>query len=296
MLKNMLGLLPHPFPSAAPVSLIKVAWLSHSCRITMKRLDLFTALLCSLSWIFISGSGPETVEVRQGEDVTLACSNTSTEQSQSIWFRLVNRTKPNAIASMFIPTQKALICPGFDKTKFEMTSNISTLFVHIMRADGAKPGYCEGYKSGKFVMGVTNSSVFLNITQVDVSDSGSCFCGFYTEGLLYFTGVQLNIKGDNESYEKDNHTHGEKLDSLPMICMGCLSTFLLMIIIGLIVKLRKLQRAHKPQKTPTTLERNDFEEIEELKYATVAFQPKQGRQRRDAEPNVIYSATRLNRN
>ncbi|TWW63277.1 hypothetical protein D4764_03G0002850 [Takifugu flavidus] len=118
---------------------------------------------------------------------------------------------------------------------FKWVSGTNAVCVSVMIGDGAKPGYCEGYKSGKFVMGVTNSSVFLNIIQVDVSDSGSYFW-------------------DNESYEKDNHTHGEKRDSLLMICMGCLSTFLLMIIIGLIVKLRKLQRAHKPQKTPTTLE------------------------------------------
>lgn len=103
-----------------------------------------------------------------------------------------------------------------------------------MTGDEANPGYCEGYKSGKFVMGVKNSSIFLKISQVDVSDSGSYFCGVYTEGLLYFTGVQLNIKGktmyknyptdklevecvfislkgDKETHEKDNHTHGGKI-------------------------------------------------------------------------------------
>ncbi|XP_029696265.1 uncharacterized protein [Takifugu rubripes] len=229
----------------------------------MKRLVALLSI-CALARVSVSALRVKTVDSQPGKEATLTCSRICQQSCLTFWFKWVSGT--NAVC------------------------------VSVMIEDGAKPGYCEGYKSGKFVMGVTNSSVFLNITQVDVSDSGSYFCGFYTEGLLYFTGVQLNIKGDNESYEKDNHTHGEKLDSLPMICMGCLSTFLLMIIIGLIVKLRKLQRAHKPQKTPTTLERNDFEEIEELKYATVAFQPKQGRQRRDAEPNVIYSATRLNRN
>lgn len=78
---------------------------------------------------------------------------------------------------------------------FKWDSGTNAVCISVMTADEVKPGYCEGYKSGKFVMGVNNTSIFLNIIQVDVSDSGSYFCGFYTEGLLYFTGVQLNIKG-----------------------------------------------------------------------------------------------------
>ncbi|TWW63276.1 hypothetical protein D4764_03G0002840 [Takifugu flavidus] len=216
MLKNMLGLLPHPFPSAARLSLIKVAWLSHSCRITMKRLDLFTALLCSLSWIFISGSGPETVEVRQGEDVTLACSNTSTEQSQTIWFRLVNRTKPNAIASMFTPTQKALICPGFDKTKFNMTSNISTIFVHIMRAD--------------------------------LSDSGLYFCGIYGQKCIEFSAVTfLNVTqfqdGEDDKLNDLNESQNQCSDTSPKlnIILSGLCILLTIIIIALAFKVKNLK-------------------------------------------------------
>lgn len=138
-----------------------------------------TMSLFSVSgWIFILGSGPETVEVRQGEDVTLACSNTSTEQSQTIWFRLVNRTKPNAIASMFIPTQKALICPGFDKSKFNMTSNISTIFVHIMRADLSDSGhYFCGIYTHKCIE--LSAVTFLNVTQFQgkiIIYCLTCFC------------------------------------------------------------------------------------------------------------------------
>lgn len=81
-------------------------------------------------------------------------------------------------------------------------------------------------------MGVNGSSVFLKIIKVDVSDSGSYFCGLYTEGIMNFTVVQLNIKGkmmykefptdkleaecvfislkgDKESHEKDNPTNGK---------------------------------------------------------------------------------------
>lgn len=122
-----------------------------------------TMSLFSVSgWILISGSGPETVEVRQGEDVTLACSNSSTVPAQTVWFRLVNRIKPNVIASMFSPTKDALICPGFDKSRFKMTSNISTIFVHITRAD--------------------------------LSDSGLYFCGIYINQCIEFSTVTfLNV-------------------------------------------------------------------------------------------------------
>lgn len=111
----------------------------------------------------------KTVDSQPGKEATLTCSRICQQSCLTFWFKWVSGT--NAVC------------------------------VSVMIGDGAKPGYCEGYKSGKFVMGVTNSSVFLNIIQVDVSDSGSYFCGFYTERLLYFTGVQLNIKGKMMSKE-----------------------------------------------------------------------------------------------
>ncbi|XP_056882185.1 uncharacterized protein LOC130522153 isoform X2 [Takifugu flavidus] len=170
------------------------------------------------SWIFISGSGPETVEVRQGEDVTLACSNTSTEQSQTIWFRLVNRTKPNAIASMFTPTQKALICPGFDKTKFNMTSNISTIFVHIMRAD--------------------------------LSDSGLYFCGIYGQKCIEFSAVTfLNVTqfqdGEDDKLNDLNESQNQCSDTSPKlnIILSGLCILLTIIIIALAFKVKNLKSA-----------------------------------------------------
>uniref|UniRef100_A0A673CHV0 Ig-like domain-containing protein n=1 Tax=Sphaeramia orbicularis TaxID=375764 RepID=A0A673CHV0_9TELE len=83
-----------------------------------------------------------TVEVRPDEDATLLCSNYTSSSTQILWFRVVKRSEPNKIASIFDPSK----VDSFENGKFEVTSNIS----HI----------------------------FLKIKQVNVSDSGLYFCGF----------------------------------------------------------------------------------------------------------------------
>ncbi|XP_041840413.1 uncharacterized protein LOC121639317 [Melanotaenia boesemani] len=112
----------------------------------MRKFSLITVLLlCSHSWICES----QTVEVQQGEDVTLLCSNISTSPTTTEWFRVVNRTKPSCISAMY-------------------------------GAEG-KPSLCDGLKDGKFEMSSNMSTVFLRIKQVDFSDSGLYFCGFYVK-------------------------------------------------------------------------------------------------------------------
>lgn len=159
-------------------------------------------------WIFISGSGPETVEVSQGKDVTLACSNISTEHSQTVWFRLVNRINPNAIASMFSPTLGALNCPGFDKSKFKMTSNISTLFVHIMRADSSDSGlyFCGMYTHHCIEF---STVTFLNVTQFQGKIIIYCLTCFSNKWRVFWShlffvkdGEDDNLNDLNESQSK----------------------------------------------------------------------------------------------
>ncbi|KAL7374510.1 hypothetical protein ABVT39_001997 [Epinephelus coioides] len=106
-----------------------------------------TSLLCSLSWISVSVSESHTVEVQPGEEVTLLCSNFSSSPTQTVWFTLANRTQPRCISRMYSSVEPASFCSGAESGKYEMTSNIST--------------------------------VFLKIKHVDISDSALYFCGFY---------------------------------------------------------------------------------------------------------------------
>ncbi|XP_070786345.1 uncharacterized protein [Enoplosus armatus] len=114
----------------------------------MGNLTLTTALLlCSFSRVSVSVSEYQTVDAQSGEEVTLQCSNFSSALSQVFWFRAVKRSEPRCIGFMYQPFKAASPCDGLQKGKFELRSNISTLF--------------------------------LEIKQVDSSDSGLYFCGYY---------------------------------------------------------------------------------------------------------------------
>uniref|UniRef100_A0A673CJJ6 Ig-like domain-containing protein n=1 Tax=Sphaeramia orbicularis TaxID=375764 RepID=A0A673CJJ6_9TELE len=116
-------------------------------------------LLCSLSWIFTSVSESVTVEVRPDGDATLLCSN-YTSSTQILWFRVVKRSEPHRISSIFDPSK----VDSFQNGKFEVTSNIS----HI----------------------------FLKIKQVNVSDSGLYFCGHYIQqSPVIVHPTYLDVKG-----------------------------------------------------------------------------------------------------
>uniref|UniRef100_A0A3B4YGX5 Immunoglobulin domain-containing protein n=1 Tax=Seriola lalandi dorsalis TaxID=1841481 RepID=A0A3B4YGX5_SERLL len=129
----------------------------------MNTFNLITVLLlCSFSWISVSVSQSQTVDVQSGKDVTLHCSNLSSYNSLTFWLRLVNKT------------------------------NVSCISVLIR--SGSKIEYCDGYQSRKFEMSSNISTVFLKIIQVDFSDSGLYFCGFYTSGRLVFSEIDLHVQ------------------------------------------------------------------------------------------------------
>uniref|UniRef100_A0A3Q2WYS0 Uncharacterized LOC106632560 n=1 Tax=Haplochromis burtoni TaxID=8153 RepID=A0A3Q2WYS0_HAPBU len=117
-----------------------------------------------LGWIFISGSEVHTVTVQRGEDVTLQCSNISTSPTHTEWFRVINTTKTSCISSMFGSHGQASFCNGFQNGKFNMSSNVT--------------------------------SVFLKMTEVGLSDVGLYFCGFYMDvHIIISNAVELRFEG-----------------------------------------------------------------------------------------------------
>ncbi|XP_032363546.1 uncharacterized protein LOC116676747 isoform X2 [Etheostoma spectabile] len=127
--------------------------------------SLITALiLCSISWISVSGSESltETVEGRPGGEVTLTCSNMSSKDAPTFWLRVVNRTKASWISTMTSSAGNPLYRVGNQDGKFHMSSNISTLFLQIKR--------------------------------VDVFDSGLYLCGFYIGGRFNSSTIHFNVK------------------------------------------------------------------------------------------------------
>ncbi|XP_039677604.1 uncharacterized protein LOC120572373 isoform X1 [Perca fluviatilis] len=241
----------------------------------MKRSLITALILCSISWISVSGSEShtETVEGRPGGEVTLTCSNPSNRDATTLWFRVVNRTKASWISMMASSTVKPLYSNGIQNGRFNMSTNISTLF--------------------------------LQIKHVDVSDSGLYFCGFYIGGRFNFSAIHFNVKDSDDSHddadrksESSDESHDDNDDrkceksdgtaKLMSLILGALTVLLLMVIIGLVVKNQKLQKAANEEQNPQQPENRASEE---LNYAAVAFRPKT-RKTREVEPNVVYASTR----
>uniref|UniRef100_A0A3Q3RQW2 Immunoglobulin domain-containing protein n=1 Tax=Mastacembelus armatus TaxID=205130 RepID=A0A3Q3RQW2_9TELE len=122
-------------------------------------------LLCSYSWVSVSGSESQTVQVQPGEEITPLCPNISTTPTQTDWLRLVNRTKSSCVSSLYESEGSPSFCHGFQNGKYEMSSNVST--------------------------------VFLKIKHVDLSDSGLYFCGFYIKKHTVIAEViELSVQGE----------------------------------------------------------------------------------------------------
>uniref|UniRef100_A0A4W6DPW3 Ig-like domain-containing protein n=1 Tax=Lates calcarifer TaxID=8187 RepID=A0A4W6DPW3_LATCA len=233
----------------------------------MRSFILITALfLYSYNWISVSVSETQTVEVQLGQEVTLLCPNISKHPTQADWFRLVNRTEVSCVSAMYKSDGEASFCDGF-QNRFEMSSNIT--------------------------------AVFLKIKRVDFSDSGLYFCGFYINAHTVISNtVHLNVQDGDFDNEVDFKTESKEtpdgITNLMTVVLGALTVFLTIVIIVLAVKIRKLQTAVNEE--PQT-ERNKNLGSDDLNYAALSFQSKPKRKRRppserELEPNVVYAATR----
>uniref|UniRef100_A0A3Q3MIP5 Uncharacterized LOC110005886 n=1 Tax=Labrus bergylta TaxID=56723 RepID=A0A3Q3MIP5_9LABR len=102
------------------------------------------------SWISVSGSESQTVEVQSGEDVTLMCSGLDKIVRVRYWLKLVKGTDIQCVSTM--------------------TSHNSTVT------------YRDRFSNHKFTMSSNTSTIFLKMKQVDFSHSGLYLCGFSSEG------------------------------------------------------------------------------------------------------------------
>ena len=114
-------------------------------------------------WISASVSQYQTVEAQPGEEVTLQCNNISKYDTQTFWSRLVNRTKISCVVVKLKYASNVTACDGYEQKKYEVKSDIST--------------------------------VFLNIKKVDSSDSGLYYCGIFVNGIPVLTPIHLKVNG-----------------------------------------------------------------------------------------------------
>nr|XP_029131702.1 uncharacterized protein LOC114918191 [Labrus bergylta] len=119
-------------------------------------------LLCSLSWISVSGSESQTVEVQSGEDVTLMCSGMDKHVSVRYWLKLVKGTDIQCVSTMTSHNSEVTYHDGFSNHTFTMSSNTST--------------------------------IFLKVRSVELNDSGIYYFGFNKDGRPFFTTIHLKIK------------------------------------------------------------------------------------------------------
>uniref|UniRef100_A0AAX7V0L9 Ig-like domain-containing protein n=1 Tax=Astatotilapia calliptera TaxID=8154 RepID=A0AAX7V0L9_ASTCA len=164
------------------------------------------ALSCFFScWIATSGSEFQTSEVQAGKTVTLQCTKNFTYDVTTFWFRLVNGTTVNSIA----------VKPVASIVK-----------------------YNTEFQTGKFEMTKNTSVLFLKIKQVDVSDSALYFCGYFSEGRLNLSVMQLKVGGTYEHQDDMDciSQQAHEVAKLTSVTLGVLSAFLLMVITVLAVQ------------------------------------------------------------
>ncbi|XP_018529725.1 uncharacterized protein LOC108896026 isoform X1 [Lates calcarifer] len=225
---------------------------------TMKTFTFITALiLCSLSWISVSVSETQTVESQPGLHVTLLCSNISTYPTTTTWSRVVNRTEAGCVSSMYGSNSNASYCDGFQRGKFEMTSNMSI--------------------------------VFLNINQVDFYDAGLYLCGFYIDGQTVFRVINLRVQEGHDEPRDD--MDGKKESKLTSEILTTVTVLHLMFSFGLVVKIRKLQTAAKEEHQNLRQRENvDSEYLMRLYSPTI--RNRRPASEREVETHVIYTASR----
>ncbi|KAM3590000.1 uncharacterized protein V6R79_001694 [Siganus canaliculatus] len=216
-----------------------------------------TALLSTCSLICVSVSEFHTVEVQPGEDATLLCSNFTRYISHIMWFKLENTPNISLISSMKDSNDTATFHNGTQEGKFNMTSNSSTVFLHIK--------------------------------EVNSSDSGLYFCGhYYDKKPVIYSGTYLKTEVISLL-----EVFPATMD-LTSVTLGATITLLMTVIAGLLLKIRKLQTAVRVEPNPP---HNEIAVSDNINYAAVTFRSKSTRRSNflpddPLDSNVVYAATR----
>uniref|UniRef100_A0A3P8TJJ1 Ig-like domain-containing protein n=1 Tax=Amphiprion percula TaxID=161767 RepID=A0A3P8TJJ1_AMPPE len=214
----------------------------------MRGFTSFTVLLlCSHSWM------SESHTVESGDEVTLMCSNISTSPTLAEWFRVVNRTKPRCISAMYGADGTPSFCDGFQMGKYEMTSNITT--------------------------------VFLKIKQVDISDAGLYFCGFYIKHTLIANSTELSIQG-KITVALLYVLFVDKPDTIAYLMsmiLGGLTVLLTIVVLVQAVKIWKLQKG---------TDESDDVNYAAVTFQTRLKRHHGPAAKREMETHVVYAATR----
>uniref|UniRef100_A0A3Q2R3G7 Uncharacterized LOC105925526 n=1 Tax=Fundulus heteroclitus TaxID=8078 RepID=A0A3Q2R3G7_FUNHE len=212
----------------------------------------------------------QTVEVHHNEDITLFCSNISQSATQTEWFRVINRTEPSCISSMYGAEGVASYCNGIQNEKFEMSSNTKT--------------------------------VFLQIKRVDPWDCGLYLCGFYmNKHTVIGNATHLTIKDSNDELDSKNKKEADQQTDLMLGILGALTFLLSVAVIILAVKNRKLQTVQqrfwnfegKGTLNPPLSTQNNLDS-DDLNYTALSFQADSKRCHRPApneelQSHVVYA-------
>uniref|UniRef100_A0A3P9Q6F7 Immunoglobulin domain-containing protein n=1 Tax=Poecilia reticulata TaxID=8081 RepID=A0A3P9Q6F7_POERE len=132
----------------------------------MMNINVILVFLFTFSWITKSEFEFLSVVVQPGEDVTLLCPNLSNIFEHIFWYKLIDGSNVSRISSISTAGSEAHLFDGFQREKFNMTSNITNFF--------------------------------LNIKQVNFSDSGLYICGTISPSCLkIFSETYLQVEGKN---------------------------------------------------------------------------------------------------
>uniref|UniRef100_A0A3B4V5T5 Uncharacterized LOC111226932 n=1 Tax=Seriola dumerili TaxID=41447 RepID=A0A3B4V5T5_SERDU len=178
----------------------------------MMDLAMLTALFC---WISVSVSEFHTVEVQSGEEVTLMCTNFTSSISHIVWFRLDNGPNATCICSMLSSNANVPLSDGFQNGKFNMTSNMTTLFLQIKQVDSSDSGlyFCGSnwnYRS------IIVSATYL---KVQGKTSVNVILGAVTVSLIIAaTGIAVTLKLFNMKNKSKNLDSGDLKDAALSLC------------------------------------------------------------------------------